>query len=48
MEHSRKYEQIKKRYDKGYITDEQLHRYVELEAITPEEFEEISGQPYED
>ncbi len=48
MEHSRKYEQIKKRYDKGYITEEQLHRYVELEAITPEEFEEISGQPYED
>ena len=48
MEHSRKYEQIKKRYDKGYITDEQLRRYVELKAITPEEFEEISGQPYED
>jgi len=48
MEHSRKYEQIKKRYNKGYITDEQLRRYVELEAITPEEFEEISGQPYED
>ena len=48
MNHSKQFEKIKKRYDKGYITIEQLHRYVELEVITPEEFEEISGQPYEE
>lgn len=46
--HSKMYEKIKKRYDKGYVTREQLHRYVELEAITPEEYEEICGEPYEE
>ena len=30
MNHSKQFEKIKKRYDKGYITIEQLHRYVEL------------------
>lgn len=47
MNHSKQYEKIKRRYDKGYVTIDQLRRYVELGAITPEEFEEISGQPYE-
>lgn len=47
MEHSKKYEQIKTRYDKGYVTLEQLHRYVELSAITPEEYKEICGEDYE-
>lgn len=47
MNHSTKFYTIKKRYHKGYITIDQLRRYVELGAITPEEFEEISGQPYE-
>lgn len=47
-EHSKKFEQIKQRYDKGYVRLDQLHRYVELEAITPEEYEEICGQHYED
>ena len=48
MEHSKMFEKIKARYDKGYIRLDQLHRYVELEAITPEEYEEICGQPYEE
>lgn len=48
MKHSKQYEKIKKRYDKGYVTLDQLHRYVELGAITPEEYEEISGEPYEE
>ena len=47
MNHSKKYEWIKKRYNKGYVRIDQLHEYVEHGAITPEEFEEISGQPYE-
>lgn len=46
--HSKKYNTIKSRYDKGYVTLGQLHRYVELGAITPDEYEEICGQPYEE
>ena len=46
--HSKKYATIKARYDKGYVTIDQLRRYVELGAITPEEYEEICGEPYED
>lgn len=46
--HSRKFDTIKSRYERGYVTIDQLRRYVELGAITPEEYEEISGEPYED
>lgn len=35
------YEQIKTRYEKGYITDSQLDRYVALEVITAEQAEQI-------
>ena len=35
------YEQIKTRYEKGYVTDDQLSRYVALECITSEQAEEI-------
>lgn len=38
---SKKAEQIKTRYLKGYVTDEQLLRYLELGAITQEEYDEI-------
>lgn len=31
-------EKILKRYSKSYVTDEQLLRYLELGAITPEEY----------
>ena len=48
MKHSKNFDKIKKRYDKGYVTDEQMHRYVELGQITPEEYEEICGEPYEE
>ncbi len=47
MNHSKKFAKIKERYDKGYVTKEQLHRYVELGAITPEEYKEICGEDYE-
>lgn len=46
--HSKKFNQIKSRYDKGYVTKEQLHRYVELGAITAEEYEEICGEAYDE
>lgn len=38
---SNKYEQIKSRYEKGFVTDEQLTRYKELGVITEEEYNEI-------
>ena len=38
---SKKAEQILARYEKGYVTDTQLKRYLELGAITEEEYEII-------
>ena len=35
------YEQILARYKKGYITDDQLDRYVALKVITPEQADKI-------
>ena len=48
MKHSRKFDWIKKRYDKGYVRIDQLQEYVRYGAITPEEYEEICGEPYEE
>jgi len=54
MEHSAKYEQLKRKWQLGYITEETLRGYVELnerkpgKGITAEEFEEITGIPYEE
>lgn len=36
-----KYEQIRRRYSQGFITDAQLERYFELGVITDEEYLEI-------
>lgn len=38
---SKKAQQVMARYEKGYVTDAQLKRYLELEAITEEEYEII-------
>ena len=38
---SSKAKQIKTRYEKGYVTDTQLTRYMELGVITVEEYEDI-------
>lgn len=38
---SGKAKQIKTRYEKSYVTDTQLIRYMELGVITAEEYEEI-------
>lgn len=35
------YEQIKERYDKGYVTEDQLDRYVTLGVITDEQAAQI-------
>ena len=38
---SKKATSIMKRYEKGYVTDEQLQRYLDLGAITDEEYRTI-------
>ena len=45
--HSKLFEQIKKYYDLGLYTKEQVAMFVEKGKITPEEYEEITGEPYE-
>lgn len=38
---SKKATSIMKRYEKGYVTEEQLQRYLDLGAITDEEYRAI-------
>lgn len=45
--HSKKYAKVKKYYDKGMWTIDMVHDAVEKGWITAEEFEEITGEPYE-
>jgi len=40
------FEKIKTRYEKGWVTLAQLHRYVELGAITASQYTEICGEAY--
>lgn len=42
------YKTIKKYYDLGKYTLDQMRVFVEVGKITEEEFEEITGIPYED
>lgn len=42
------YIKYKARYDRGGCTKEQLQRLVELGALTTEEYELITGEPYEE
>ena len=35
------FEKIKERYEKHYITDEQLLRFLQLEIITQEQYNEL-------
>ncbi len=46
--HSKLYNKYKERYDRGGCTKAQLHRLVELGAIYDWEYEEITGEPYEE
>ena len=45
---SKKAETILKRYKKGYVTDEQLLRYMELGAITQDEYCAIYATKHKD
>jgi len=46
-EHSPKFELVKKYYDSGRWSFNAVKNAVVKGWITPEEFEEITGQPYE-
>lgn len=46
VNHSKMYEKLKVRYEKGYCTKQQLARYADLCAISADEYEEIVGEPY--
>ena len=45
--HSPKYEKVKGYYDNGYWSKKKVHDAVIKGWITAEEFEEITGEPYE-
>lgn len=46
--HSPKYNLVKNYYDKGLWDINRVHKAVEKGWITAEEYEEITGQPYEE
>lgn len=43
-----KYDKVKYYYDNGYWSIQRVHDAVEKGWITPEQFEEITGKPYEE
>ncbi len=46
--HSPAFEKYRKRYNRGGCTKEQLQELVNLHILTPEEYEEITGDPFPD
>lgn len=49
MEHSKNFETIKYYYDVGLWDKERVYNVVgKKNGITPEEYEEITGEPYEE
>lgn len=47
MTHSKKFQKVKNYYDRGLWSISRVRDSVEKEWITPEEFEEITGEIYE-
>lgn len=45
--HSKRFEELKRRYMRGGCTKEQLARFVGFSVLTSEEYEEITGEKYE-
>jgi hypothetical protein len=45
--HSARFYTLKARYERNGCTKDQLRRFVELGALRADEFEEITGEPYE-
>ena len=48
QEHTKNYEKYSKRYERGGCTKAQLKRLTELGALYDWEYEEITGEPYEE
>lgn len=46
MSHSTRFKILKERYKRGGCTKSQLKRFVELGALTPDEYKEITGEGY--
>ena len=46
--HSPKFDKVKNYYDKGIWKKERVHEAVVKGWITPAEYEEIVGEPYEE
>ena len=46
MKHSARFEILKERYGRGGCTKSQLKRFVQLGALTEEEYKEITGEVY--
>ena len=46
MNHSKNFEKIKKWYDQGLWSKDKVAQAVVKGQITPEEYEEIVGEPY--
>jgi len=44
--HSTLFERIKRDYKRKWANKDQLKEYVEVGAITADEYEEITGAPY--
>ena len=42
------YKIVKRYYDKGIYTAEDVAKFVEAGKLTPEEYEKITGQTYEE
>lgn len=40
------YETIKTRYEKGYIRNDQLKRFVKLGLVTKAQYKELTGEVY--
>lgn len=47
-EHSSRFYTLKARYERGGCTKAQLKRFVELGALRADEYEEITGEPYDE
>ena len=47
-EHSKLFEKYLERYNRGGCTKAQLRRLVALGVLTAEEYEEITGESYEE
>jgi uncharacterized XkdX family phage protein len=46
--HSTRFKTLRDRYRRNGCTKDQLRRFVELGALRTDEYEEITGEPYEE